>query len=318
MNKMALNAASACVLLLCLDAIAAAQSIVPSNAWRGRVRRVEGPFRTVERAHWGSGITPVGGQVLIQGLNVAGSVLTNPDFLSNVLRPRDAEPLGESEAGRLIREIETRNSELDSSISALLGKIGGVPVRSDSSPVTNGQGSGEIQLEALMNKSRELSKLGQAALAELLPALAQVYSMALQIDRDQGGLGLSDEFRSALGQRIAFLNQVAMVLGVGAPGAAEAKATAETVATLDRELGALAQRVAAYRDLLNEQHRVLETVLHSELAGLQALGNQAQVAAAAAKRKADAEALTSALALLAAPPSPPKPAETLPPSKSSS
>lgn len=48
--------------------------IAPYGAWRGRMRYVEGPHKVKERVRWGNGITPVGGQVLMQGIAVAGEV----------------------------------------------------------------------------------------------------------------------------------------------------------------------------------------------------------------------------------------------------
>lgn len=74
---------------VCLQSLVYAQgpSFQPYGAWRGRIRYVEGPHRTKQRIHWGSGITPTGGQVLMHGLTVAGDVFTNPDFLSK-LAPR--------------------------------------------------------------------------------------------------------------------------------------------------------------------------------------------------------------------------------------
>lgn len=65
----------------CMVAVADVPEFQPYGAWRGRIRYVEGPFRTKTRIHWGNGVTEVGGQVLMHGLTVAGDVFTNPNTL---------------------------------------------------------------------------------------------------------------------------------------------------------------------------------------------------------------------------------------------
>ncbi|MCL4204521.1 MAG: hypothetical protein KJ000_18705 [Pirellulaceae bacterium] len=109
---------TAAVLLLVGDtAFAQAPTYAPYGAWRGRIRYVEGPWRTRSTIHWGNGITPVGAQVLIQGLTSAENVLTNPDFLSKLSGLRDAEADKEAEARdadirTAIEDIHARNVDI--------------------------------------------------------------------------------------------------------------------------------------------------------------------------------------------------------------
>lgn len=69
---------------LASDAFGQAPRYEPYGAWRGRIRYVEGPYRTRTRIRWGGGLTPVGGQVLTTFATVAGNVATDPNFWSGV------------------------------------------------------------------------------------------------------------------------------------------------------------------------------------------------------------------------------------------
>jgi hypothetical protein len=81
----------------------------PYGAWRGRIRYHEGPFGGVRtRIHWGGGITPVGGQVLMHLGTVAGNVFTNPNTLG---------ALAGAAGG-------ARNAEVDPELIAAIGALG--------------------------------------------------------------------------------------------------------------------------------------------------------------------------------------------------
>ncbi len=109
------------IAVLACSAAASAQvpTFAPYGAWRGRIRYVEGPWRTRSTIHWGNGVTPTGGQVIMHGLTAAENVLTNPDFLSKVLSGglRDAEAVAKAEAKNAeiqaaILDIRTRNQTI--------------------------------------------------------------------------------------------------------------------------------------------------------------------------------------------------------------
>jgi hypothetical protein len=63
-------------LIIGTSARAEGPSFAPYGAWRGKVRYVAGPHRVKERVRWGNGVTPVGGQVLIQGFASAADVFS--------------------------------------------------------------------------------------------------------------------------------------------------------------------------------------------------------------------------------------------------
>jgi len=69
----------ACCGLAALPGPAEAQ---PFGAWRGRYRSASGPFRTVEKLRWGSGLTPQGVAALGIVGGVVENVLTDADFLT--------------------------------------------------------------------------------------------------------------------------------------------------------------------------------------------------------------------------------------------
>lgn len=102
----------------CEVASAQVPTYAPYGAWRGRIRYVRGPFRTRSTIHWGNGVTPTGGQVLMFGMSTAENVLTNPDFLNATLGRRDAEA---DETHKNISETVDRiraiNADLRTSLS---------------------------------------------------------------------------------------------------------------------------------------------------------------------------------------------------------
>jgi hypothetical protein len=58
------------------------------------MRYVEGPHKVKERIRWGNGVTPVGGQVLMQGIAVVGEVYGGSAPASASLAPRSASEHG--------------------------------------------------------------------------------------------------------------------------------------------------------------------------------------------------------------------------------
>ena len=95
---------------------AQAPTFAPYGAWRGRIRYVEGPWRTRSTIRWGNGITPTGGQVVMHGLTSAENILTDPEVLKKLMSggQRDAESIAKAEANNAaihtaILELRIRN-----------------------------------------------------------------------------------------------------------------------------------------------------------------------------------------------------------------
>lgn len=113
----------AAAVIAALASAAAAQPPIyePYGAWRGRIRYVEGPRRVRTRIHWGSGITPVGGQVLMHLATVAGDVATDPNFLSAVAgRDSELDPA----LVQAIDAVDLRNDSLRSELNRVLVQQG--------------------------------------------------------------------------------------------------------------------------------------------------------------------------------------------------
>ncbi len=109
------------VLALCETASAQPPVYQPYGAWRGRIRYVEGPWRTRTTIHWGNGVTPTGGQVLIHGLTAAENVLTNEGFQRTMTGFRDAEAIKRSEANfkmidKALEDMTARNGTIRKSL----------------------------------------------------------------------------------------------------------------------------------------------------------------------------------------------------------
>ena len=106
------------IVLVCTcvgEAFAQAPRYEPYGAWRGRIRYVEGPYRTRTRIRWGGGLTPVGGQVLMHLGTVAGNVAG--DYLGSGGQGSDA-------AGDV-----PRNAELDPRLAPTITAIADENVR---------------------------------------------------------------------------------------------------------------------------------------------------------------------------------------------
>jgi hypothetical protein len=110
---------------LCMtwDAVAdAAPLYEPYGSWRGRIRYVQGPFRTRTRIRWGNGITPIGGQVLGQGIAMFGQVMTNPNFLNFLSGVIPSTKGSEEEAEGKGEVVSQLSGEIDDRISKIITK----------------------------------------------------------------------------------------------------------------------------------------------------------------------------------------------------
>lgn len=105
----------------CMDAVADVPEFQPYGAVRGRIRYVEGPFRTKTRIHWGNGLTEVGGQVLMHGLTVAGNVFTNPNTLGALVGRSEDEQRGIEDEWQFIRD---QDAKLKRQLAALRTSVG--------------------------------------------------------------------------------------------------------------------------------------------------------------------------------------------------
>jgi hypothetical protein len=94
--------------ICCMVAVADVPDYQPYGAWRGRIRYVEGPFRTKTRIHWGNGVTQVGGQVLMHGLTVAGDVFTNPNTLGALVGRSEDEQRSINDEWQRIRDQDAK------------------------------------------------------------------------------------------------------------------------------------------------------------------------------------------------------------------
>jgi hypothetical protein len=115
-------------------------SFAPYGASRGRIRYVEGPWRTRSTIHWGNGITPTGGQVLISGMQVAGEVLTSESFWSGAIGRDSEKEAASAEALRKnIDAIATANSTMRNELNKTLEELGlepSKPVVSETATLT--------------------------------------------------------------------------------------------------------------------------------------------------------------------------------------
>ncbi len=195
---------TAAVLLIVGDtASAQAPTYAPYGAWRGRIRYVEGPWRTRSTIHWGNGITPVGGQVLIQGLTSAENVLTNPDFLSKLSGLRDAEANKAAEARSAeitstIGDIRAQNAEIAKLNQSVLTRWGLEPTKLEavvqaSQPPSPFDPNADEAPSALTDKikaiSARISPLVDTSKKQLEQALRDAESLAQTADK----LTLSDQ-----------------------------------------------------------------------------------------------------------------------------
>jgi hypothetical protein len=157
----------------------------PYGAWRGRIRYVEGPWRTKSTVRWGNGITPVGGQVLIQGLTSAEAVFTNPSFLGTIAGLRDAQPDRQAESRSEdieanVAAIRASNVEIAKLNASILDRWGLKPTRLepiDSSSVGTGEfaPSPDTDINQLIQRLRdEFSKISQ-----LVPQVKKKASLAV-------------------------------------------------------------------------------------------------------------------------------------------
>jgi hypothetical protein len=189
---------------LAAPAVADAPVYAPYGAWRGRIRYVEGPWRTRSFIRWGAGITPTGGQVLMHGFDAAQAVLTSPDFWSQVIGTKDAELASrESELTGQVAAIQLTNAALRSDLDQLLHALEITP-EPVVSPVATPQPSFSVRFDEFVTLFVSLNKQGRALL-ESAKTLAQIGKV---IYDNHAALKLSGDQLRTLEELNAFLKKV--------------------------------------------------------------------------------------------------------------
>jgi hypothetical protein len=93
---------------------------------------------------WGNGITPTGGQVLVQGITSAASVATDPNVLNALTGTRDAEPAhDDTELRNAIAKLRQNNQSIRSELnSKVLAPWGIEPTKFESAFTATDAGDG--------------------------------------------------------------------------------------------------------------------------------------------------------------------------------
>lgn len=214
MNKPILFLLVLVIVSACETVSAQIPTYAPYGAWRGRIRYVQGPFRTRSTIHWGNGITPTGGQVLMTGMTTAGNVLTNPDFLDKITSLRDAEAdKAGNEISTTVNRIRAINADLRKNLNeTVLSKVGLDPSPlelSDNSSLTTDPGppqDGSVEdLHARVAANvRELGNLANEIRSGAPEAV--LYGEFLQSNIEN--LGLNEEQVESLVKLTAFARVV--------------------------------------------------------------------------------------------------------------
>jgi hypothetical protein len=216
---------AALLLMVCEPVFAQAPTYAPYGAWRGRIRYVEGPWRTRSTIHWGNGITPTGGQVLIQGLTSAENVLTNPDFLGKLSGLREAKP-DEKAAARskeitaTISDIRAQHAEIAKLNQSVLAKWGLEPtkpkalVQSSQTPGAFDPNAAEKPAELIDKIATTSSKIGPLVERSKVQA-GQTLQLAELLDRRKDSLTLDGGQKELLADLIDYTRTVAREFNSG-------------------------------------------------------------------------------------------------------
>jgi hypothetical protein len=216
---------AAVFLMVCEPVFAQAPTYAPYGAWRGRIRYVEGPWRTRSTIHWGNGITPTGGQVLIQGLTSAENVFTNPDFLGKLPGLRDGKA-DEKAAARsqeitaTISDIRATNEDIAKLNQSVLAKWGLAPTKL--APLAKPpQNAGTMDPNAKESPAELIQKI-DVTLGKIPPLVArmqdqigQALQLAELLDRRKDNLTVDGGQKELLAKLIDYSRTAAREFNLG-------------------------------------------------------------------------------------------------------